>query len=121
MAYKDKDKQREADRERQRRRRDKIKAKGVTDKGVTQGVTLTKCESHVDASYLGMIKAIHAKVKSASQARIEAGRKIATASDSDVQAIWDKRNAQGQPVMTNPVSQKAPQETSKPPSGLGLV
>lgn len=38
--YKDKDKQREADRERQKRRRDVIKSKGVTNQGVTQGVTL---------------------------------------------------------------------------------
>lgn len=37
--YKDKDKQRAADRLRQQRRRDEIKAKGVTDEGVTKGVT----------------------------------------------------------------------------------
>lgn len=37
--YKDKDKQREADRARQQRRRDKVKAKGVTEEGVMQGVT----------------------------------------------------------------------------------
>lgn len=39
MPYKDKDKQREAGRLRQQRRRDKIKSKGVTNQGVTQGVT----------------------------------------------------------------------------------
>ena len=38
--YKDKDKQREADRARQQRRRDVIKSKGVTNQGVTQGVTI---------------------------------------------------------------------------------
>lgn len=37
--YKDKDRQREADRARQKRRRDKIKAEGVTNQGVTRGVT----------------------------------------------------------------------------------
>ncbi len=40
--YKDKDKQREANRARQKRRRDKIKAQGVTNQGVTQGVTVAK-------------------------------------------------------------------------------
>lgn len=46
--YKDKNKRRDTDRERQRRyRRDK------------QGVTITKAESHVDVSGIGIVKTIH--------------------------------------------------------------
>lgn len=73
--YKDKDKQREADRARQKKRRDKIKAKGVTDVleavavGVTQGVTMTKADSHIDASDIGVVKALHRAISNPRRGR----------------------------------------------------
>ena len=68
--YRDKDKQREANRKAQA----KFKAKGITkqgitsegitdkvllNKGVTQGVTITKADSHVDVSDISVVKALH--------------------------------------------------------------
>ncbi len=65
--YKDKDKQREANAERQRRYKAKQKAllsEGVTDEALLkQGVTITKAESHVDASDISVVKALHRLIK----------------------------------------------------------
>ncbi len=51
MTYKDKDKQKEATRLRQQRRRDAIKVKGVTNEGVTQGVTVPVGEGPVTSPF----------------------------------------------------------------------
>ena len=66
MAYKDKDKQREADRDRQRRYREthpvrgKRRDEGVTNSGCdTKGVTITKADSHINASGINVVKALH--------------------------------------------------------------
>ena len=53
--YKDKDKQREAQRDWVRQKR---AVKGSTE----QGSTVTKADSHVDASDIGIVKALHASV-----------------------------------------------------------
>jgi len=106
MTYKDKEKAREASKERQRRYKAKQKAllnegvtealpQGVTEalpQGVTealpQGVTvILKAEQHVGASQIGDVQALYKEIGSKAKPR---------ASDPDVQAIWDKRNAQGQ-------------------------
>lgn len=86
MAYKDKDKQREAQRERTRRYR--AKQKGVTSKGVTgKGVTITT--ETVKQAIKGLPDYDPVKPK---------------ALDPEVQAIWDRRNAQGQPtIYTEPM------------------
>ena len=56
--YKNKDKQREADKIRAKRYRDKVK--GVTNtRRDGQGVTVTKADSHIDASDISMVKALH--------------------------------------------------------------
>ena len=54
--YKDKEKQREAQRDWVRQKR---AAKGSTEQGSTQGVTITKADSHVGASDISAVKAIH--------------------------------------------------------------
>jgi len=90
MTYKDKEKAREASKERQRRY--KAKQKALLNEGVTealpQGVTvILKAEQHVGASQIGDVQALYKETGSKAKPR---------ASDPDVQAIWDKRNAQGQ-------------------------
>ena len=57
--YKDKDKQREANKRIQAKRRAKGVTQGVIESGCDKGVTVTKADSHVDASDIGVVKALH--------------------------------------------------------------
>ena len=57
MAYKDKDRQREANAERQRRYKEKQKAL------LSEGVTVTKCESNVGVTDISAVKALHQLIR----------------------------------------------------------
>ena len=70
MVYKDKDKQRKANRKASQRRRDMLKGmanQGVMDAGMTKSSSVIPedtpivipCESHIDASDISAVKALH--------------------------------------------------------------
>ena len=111
MAYKDPDKQKQANREAAQRRRDR--AKGMTqthEQGMTQQeITPTHIEGMTKANPMPIIPYRNVIPKQ-DTTKIEALTKILTdtlgmpavvaikpkASNPAVQAIWDRRNAQGQ-------------------------
>ena len=117
MMYKDKDRQREANKTAQAKRRAKKQGMTQISKGMTNNTlnviptntTVTPGVIPITLTDAKAMRTVGTPDEPLTRQELIHRHKHAKASDADVQAIWDRRNQQGQPACYTSPGQPIPE------------